>query len=211
MGRTPTGNISIKTNKTLPVIQHFHFNSSTSEQPQHLSSCYSYSYCTSTAAQLPRYTQCPSVNRVTASNRPLNDSAVCPSSLLKLLTVFGFIIDETLSAGYSNMQHLQTSVKMNTRLSRCRLPPLAAVVKPRNRQEYFICLSVSAPHCAWRRWHLIIVLMSPWLNLWPRALSADALQTPQGTSQASPLAPRRQTAAEISRSLITFFRLDRPF
>lgn len=65
------------------------------------------------------YTQCPLVSRVTASDQPLNDSVGCPSSLLKLLTVLGFIIDETLSAGYSNMQDLQTSVRMNTLLSRC--------------------------------------------------------------------------------------------
>lgn len=75
------------------------------------------------------------------------------------------------------------------------LPPLAAAAKLRDRQENYMCLSVSAPHCAWKRWHLIIALMSPWLNLWTRALPVDALQTPQGTFQASPLAPRTQKLA----------------
>lgn len=56
-------------------------------------------HVTVTVHPLPTpYTLCPSVSRVTASERPLNDSVGCPSSLLKLLTVLGFIIDETLES-----------------------------------------------------------------------------------------------------------------
>ena len=104
-------------------------------------------------------TQCPSVSRVIASDCSLNDSVGCPSSLLKLPTVLAFIIDETLSAGYSNMQDLQTSVKMNTLLSQWphRHLPVSWHEIKRVGLLYVCkqdCVQFSPLPCAW---HLIIV------------------------------------------------------
>lgn len=92
----------------------------------------------------PQHTQCPSVNRVTASDLPLNDSEGCPSSLLTLLTLLGFIINDSLSAGYSNMQDLQTSVWMNKLLSQCLDHHLPLSWKRRHLQPIL------------SRWHLML-------------------------------------------------------
>lgn len=98
----------------------FHFKSSVQQQQQSSST---YTYCTFTVhSQQPTKHHILSVLQLTVSLRSypaLNDSESCPSSLLKLLTQLPFIIDETLSAGYSNMQDLQTSVRMSKLPSPC--------------------------------------------------------------------------------------------
>lgn len=122
------------------------------------------------------YTQCPSVNCVTASDRHLNDSAGWSSSSLKLLTLLGFIIDEPLSAGYSNMQDLQTSVKMNKLQSQCLYHhlPLSWNWETGSKMNVCVCgcVLLSSATCSRQRWHLIIV-QKPWLKLWPHAQPVD--------------------------------------
>lgn len=127
------------------------------------------------------YTRCPSVNRVTASDLPLNDSEGCPSSLLTLLTLLGFIINDTLSAGYSNMQDLQTSVWMNTLLSQCldhHLPRLQ------------LAPSKMTPH---------------YIQKWPHAPPVD-----HSKLHRDPVLYLTQTAVRIGLPLIYLLKADRP-
>lgn len=114
-----------------------------------------------------------SVLQLTVSLRSypaLNDSESCPSPLLKLLTQLPFIIDETLSAGYSNMQDLQTSVRMSKLPSPCMCHHLPLSWK---------ACAVALPRATCSPWRLVIVPEASWLTVWPPNCAAGALQGPQ--------------------------------
>lgn len=146
------------------------------------------------------YTQCPSVNCVTASDRPLNDSVGCPSTSLKLLTLLGFIIDETLSAGYSNMQDLQTFVRMNKLLSQCLYHhlPLSWNWETGSKMKVCVCVWV----CAIVFSNLFSAKLTPHYSteitmaqtLAPCSASGP-LQTPQGPLEVSSLSPHTDSSS----------------
>lgn len=132
------------------------------QRRQQQQSSSSYTYCTVTVhSQQPTKHHILSVLQLTVSLRSypaLNDSESCPSSLLKLLTQLPFIIDETLSAGYSNMQDLQTSVRMNKLPSPCMCHHLPLSWK---------ACAIALPHATCSPWHLVIVQEAPWLKVCP--------------------------------------------
>lgn len=153
----------------------------------------------------PGYLLDSSARGVTASVRPLNDSVDCRSSLQKLLTVWDFIIDETLSAWCSNMQDLQTSVRLNTLLSECLHHHL--ILTWNGEGIFCVCVRVHAIVSS----TLFLAKLTPHYS--SRIVSAQPLtpgfafgplHTPQGS-----LSSHTQAAEVISCPAENFFRADK--